>query len=69
MCTITATEFRNNFGKYNSIAQKETIVVTSRGKEIYKIIPSKLSDLNTFLSFVGRLPKEASIGVDPNERG
>ena len=69
MCTITATEFRNNFGKYNAIAQKEMVVVTSRGKEIYTIVPQKIKDLNTFMSFVGRLPKNASIGEDPNERG
>ena len=69
MCTITATEFRNNFGKYNALAQKETIIVTSRGKEIYSIIPQKLKDLNTFLSYVGSLPNDATIGVDPDERG
>ena len=69
MCTITATEFRNNFGKYNALAQRETIVITSRGKEIYSLVPQKLKDLNTLLSFVGSLPEGATIGVDPDERG
>lgn len=69
MCTITATEFRNNFGKYNALAQKEMVVVTSRGKEIYTIVPQKAKDLDTFMSFVGRLPKSATIGEDPYERG
>lgn len=69
MCVITATEFRQNFGKYNALAQKEMVVVTSRGKEIYTIIPQKARDLEIFMSFVGRLPEDATIGKDPFERG
>lgn len=39
MCTITATEFKTNFGKYAKLAQKERIEVTSHGKVIFVIVP------------------------------
>lgn len=69
MITITDKEFENNFDKYNLLGQKEIISVTSKDKEIYRIIPKKINDLNTFSNFVGKLPKDAEIGLDPNERG
>lgn len=68
MCTITATEFRQNFGKYNELAQREMVIVTSRGKEIYTLVPQRLKDLQTLRSFKGILPKDAKFGEDPYER-
>ena len=69
MCTITATELKTNFGKYTELGQREEIEVTSHGKVIFTIVPKRVRDLDTFLSFVGRLPEDATIGEDPNERG
>ena len=41
MCTITATEFKRNFGKYVIKGQVEKIQVTHRGKLIFTIVPEK----------------------------
>lgn len=38
--TISVIEFKRNFEKYNEIAQKECIQVTSHGQVIYGLIPS-----------------------------
>lgn len=39
MCTITTTELKTNFEKYNKLAQKECVQVTSHGKVIYELTP------------------------------
>ena len=41
MCTITATELKENFGKYMKLGQKEEIEVTHRGEPIFVIVPKK----------------------------
>ena len=69
MCTITATELKRNFGKYNELAQKEEIIVTSHGKAIYTITPMRQKIYKEAMSLVGFLPKDATIGIDPDERG
>lgn len=60
MCEITATEFKRNFGKYVNLGQKEEIVVTHRGKQIFTIVPKKIELLNRLESYFGILPKEAA---------
>ena len=38
MCTITATEFKENFGKYLELGRKEDILVTKNGKPLVRIV-------------------------------
>ena len=59
MCEITATELKRNFGKYMDLGQKEEIVVTHRGKPIFKIIPQKVDLAKRWESVFGTLPREA----------
>lgn len=59
MCEITATELKRNFGKYMELGQKEEIVVTHRGKEIFTIIPKKTKLMKRWESLFGVLPEEA----------
>lgn len=60
MCTITVTELKKNFGKYNLIGQKEEIIVTSRGQVIYHIVPKKLALAKEWEKFYGTLPSDAN---------
>ena len=69
MSIITTTEFKNNFGKYIELGQKEEIKVTKRGQIIFTIIPEKLSLLAEAESYFDMLPSDATIGIDPDERG
>ena len=32
MCKVTATEFKENFGKYLALCSKEDVVITKNGK-------------------------------------
>lgn len=56
MCTITATEFKTNFGKYAKLGQKETIQVTNHGKVIFEINPPRDSLIRRAESLIGCLP-------------
>lgn len=69
MYTVSVTEFKRDFNKYIELGQKEEIEVTKYSKVIFTIVPQKIKAYNNFMSFVGKLPKEASIGEDPDERG
>lgn len=69
MCTITTTEFKNNFGKYIELGQKEEIKVVRRGQIIFTIVPEKTTLLAEAKSYFNMLPEDATIGIDPNERG
>ena len=64
MYTVTATELKENFGKYMKLGQSEEICVTLRGKEIFTIVPKNKKLISEWESFFGTLPKEA---YDDNE--
>ena len=69
MCTITATEFKRNFGKYNKLAETEEIIITSHGKPIYSVQPISIKKMKDLESIFGVLPEEATFKEDPYERG
>lgn len=61
--TITATEFKKNFGKYLELASKEDILITRNGKTIAKLsspndIEAKLKILESMVGAM--LPKDGS---------
>ncbi len=58
MCTITATEFKENFGKYMKLGQKEEIDVTHRGDVIFTIVPKKERLKKEWASIFGSLRGE-----------
>ena len=59
MYTITATELKENFGKYMKLGQQEEINVTHRGEIIFTIVPKKERLKKEWISLFGSLPKEA----------
>ena len=69
MCTITSTEFKKNFGKYNKMAQREEIIITNHGKPVYTLQPIQIKRVKDMESLFGILPADATIGVEPDERG
>ena len=58
MRTITATEFKQHFGKYLEIGQREQIKVTCRGKAVFTIVPEKQELLSKWEQLFGTLPIE-----------
>ena len=59
MCVITATELKENFGKYMKLAQSEEIEVTLRGQHVFTIVPKKEKLKKDLVSIFGCLPEEA----------
>ena len=68
MCTITSTEFKRNFGKYNKMAEREEIIITNHGKPIYSLQPIQIKKMKDIESIFGVLPEDATFGEDPYER-
>lgn len=53
--SITATEFKNNFGKYLLLATKEDIFITKNGKTIAKLTSPYQNKIDTVESLFGSL--------------
>ena len=66
MCTITATELKENLGKYIKLGQLEEIEVTHRGKVVFYITPQKIKLLNDLDDLFGSMPREAYYDKDIN---
>ena len=64
MCTRTATELKENFGKYMKLGQKEEIGVTHRGELIFTIVPKKEKIKEDLKTLFGSLPREAYLDDD-----
>ena len=50
MCTITATELKNNLGKYLDMMTREEIAITKNGKYIGSLVPPKNEKLDSFFN-------------------
>ncbi|WP_310601825.1 type II toxin-antitoxin system Phd/YefM family antitoxin [Anaerosporobacter sp.] len=65
---ITATELKNNLGKYLMISATEDIYIAKNGKVVAKLTkpyPDKVEKAN---SLFGILPKEAALSSSKEER-
>lgn len=65
---ITATEFKNNIGKYLALASKEDIYITKNGKSIAKLTNTKQDKVEMAKSLFGILPADASLEQAREER-
>ena len=57
---VTATEFKNNFGKYLSIALKEEVIITKNGRASFKLIPYQPQATSEVESLFGILPSDVN---------
>ena len=69
MLRITTAELKNNHEKYFDLAQRERIEVTEQGIVVFTMVPECEGSVEELKSYFGCLPKDATIGVDPYERG
>ena len=58
--SITATELKQNLGKYLLLSAKEDILITKNGKIIAKLTNPNQNRVNTAKSLFGILPEDAS---------
>lgn len=65
---ITATEFKNNLGKYLALVSQEDIYITKNGKTIAKLTNTKQDKIEMAKSLFGILPADASLEQAKEER-
>jgi Phd_YefM. len=65
---ITATEFKNNIGKYLTLAAKEEIIITKNGKSIAKLTNTNADKVEVAKSLFGIIPSDASLEQAREER-
>jgi prevent-host-death family protein len=65
---ITATEFKNNIGKYLTLVNDEEIIITKNGKSIAKLTPLKEDKVEIMKSFFGSLSDDISLEQSRAER-
>ncbi|MCG9969201.1 type II toxin-antitoxin system Phd/YefM family antitoxin [Pelotomaculum terephthalicicum JT] len=65
---ITATEFKNNIGKYLALASKEDIYITKNGKSVAKLTNANQDKVQIAKSLFGILPAGASLKRAREER-
>lgn len=66
--SITATELKNNLGKYLVLSATEDIFITKNGKIIAKLTNPYQDRVETAKSLFGILPKDASLEEAKTER-
>ena len=66
--TITATEAKNNFGKYLTLSSREDIFITKQGKIIAKLSRPEVDKISVINSLVGIIPSSVSEDTAKQER-
>lgn len=66
--SITATELKNNLGKYLSISVTEDVFITKNGKIVAKLTNPYQDRVDTAKSLFGILPENADLQEAKEER-
>lgn len=66
--SITATELKQNLGKYLLLSAQEDIYITKNGKVVAKLTNPHQNRLETAKSLFGILPKDADMDAAQEER-
>lgn len=66
--SITATELKNNLGKYLSISVMEDVFITKNGKIVAKLTNPYQDRVDTAKSLFGILPENADLQEAKKER-
>lgn len=66
--SISATELKNNLGKYLIISATEDVFITKNGKVVAKLTNPYQDRVETAKSLFGILPKDADIEGSKRER-
>lgn len=65
--TITATEFKANFGKYIDMVTEEEFFITKNGKVIAKVINPNISAVDSIRGILKDIP-DIDLKVEREER-
>jgi prevent-host-death family protein len=65
---VTATEFKNNIGKYLALAATEDIYITKNGKNVAKLTNTRQDKVDLAKSLFGIVPNETTLEKAREER-
>ena len=66
--SITATELKNNLGKYLLLATKEDVFITKNGKTIARLTSPYQNKIDTVESLFGSIPETMTLEDSREER-
>lgn len=66
--SVTATEFKMNFGKYLLMAATEDVYITRNGKTVAKLTAPYQNKLDTVNSLFGSIPDTMTLEESKEER-
>ena len=66
--SVTATEFKTNFGKYLLMAATEDIFITHNGKTVAKLTAPYKNKLDTVNSLFGSIPDTMTLEESKEKR-
>lgn len=66
--SVTATELKNNLGKYLLLSATEDIFITKNGKVVAKLTNPFQDRVHTAKSLFGILPEDADVEESKEER-
>jgi len=66
--TVTATEFKTNFGKYLELVLHEDIFITRNGKTIAKVVNPQVSAVDTIRGMLKSAPNDLDLDSLREER-
>ncbi len=66
--TVTATEFKTNFGKYMELVDKEDIFITRNGKTIAKVVSPRISAVDSLRGMLKDVPSDIDMNSLREER-
>ncbi len=66
--TVTATEFKTNFGKYLEIVSREDVFITRNGKTIAKVVNPQVSAVDTIRGMLKNVPHDLDLDSLREER-
>lgn len=66
--SITATEFKNNMGKYLALSAKEDIYISKNGKVIAKLSNPNKNRMQMAEALIGVIPTDITLQEAKDER-
>lgn len=66
--TVTATEFKTNFGKYLDLIETEDIFITRNGKTIAKVVNPRISAVDSLRGILKDVPYDIDMDSLREER-
>jgi len=66
--TVSVSELKNNAGRYITLADKQDVFITRNGKQVAKIVSTRIDRVAAMKSIFGVIPPDADLELAKWER-